>query len=140
MYCAFTTDEKMMYHTCDCEHIFSFPESVRMTFENTYDAEIYGFVPCECVDIACDEQDDLYNKAEEIGTQFKLKVVRKFEWLYVYTMLGEWKFVPQNGIIKLYHKNTRHRNNQEYHLQFKKDISIRELIFYIYRHDSLSRI
>lgn len=140
MYYAFTIDEKMMYHTCTCNHCSSFSESCRMEFEHKREAENYGFIPCECIDEICDDKPDLYSETETVCEEFKLKVVRKFEWIYVYTMLGEWKFIPKNGNIKLYHKNTRSHNNQEFHLQFRKDISIQKLIFYIYRHDSLHKV
>lgn len=46
-----------------------------------------------------------------------------------------WMFTPTFGKISLMHKNAIYRAIGEYHLQFCKEISLRQLAVYIDEHD-----
>ena len=78
-----------------------------------------------------------YCEARACCTHCQMECTREGDFLYITTDAGKWYFKPQEGQITLYHKNYELRRNQaeSYHVQFTREYSIRELIWYIYKHD-----
>lgn len=80
---------------------------------------------------------DSYREAMTCCMHYQMQCTRDGDFIYIATDVGKWYFRPQEGHITLYHKNYELRRNQMecYHTQFTRECTIRELIWYIYKHD-----
>lgn len=81
--------------------------------------------------------EEAYCEAKACCTHFNMECEREADFLYITTDAGKWYFRPKKGKITLYHKNYELRRNQpeSYHEQFTKNCSVREILWYIYKHD-----
>lgn len=59
----------------------------------------------------------------------------RFGFVYIHTKFESWNFELTNRKIKLMHKNTRHSSSGDYHIQWKKFVTVRYLTNYIGSHE-----
>lgn len=66
-----------------------------------------------------------------------IKCSKEKNYIHIITEKGKWKFNASETPIKLQHKNYRFRQNTmgNYHLQWTKNINMRDLVQYIENHD-----
>jgi len=139
MYYAFTIDNDMLYHTESCECCCHFPQYTKLEFEHSKEAELNGFLPCDCTQKHVTSKENIYEYVNSLCSQYQIKMERVYDWIFIKTLISEWKFIPRNGNIKLYHKSIRNTQNQEFHLQFRENKPLYAIIKYICKHDSLNK-
>lgn len=68
--------------------------------------------------------------------QYGLQPDYKFGYIYVKSChLDRWRFVPTSGKIELMHGNRYFKDIGDYHLQFCKKMTMKELAIYMSEHD-----
>lgn len=84
-----------------------------------------------------EHMEESFCEASAYCRHYQMKCEREGNCLYITTDVGKWYFYPKEGSITLYHKNYELRRNQAetYHIQFTRECGIREILWYIYKHD-----
>lgn len=78
----------------------------------------------------------VFREAEKEAKKYGYQVEEKFGQIYVTTMYEKWYFyVSANGKIQLMHKGREGKGCADYHRQFKKEISIKDLFCYMNDHE-----
>lgn len=74
-------------------------------------------------------------KKEIADKNYPIELIESFGRVYLKTKGDTFYFEPNNGKIRLMHKNTRvYSHKHEYHEQFKKYISPKGLLTFVLQH------
>ena len=73
--------------------------------------------------------------ARLLGDQYGYKVTNIFGEIHIKTKCEEWYFKPSKEKTRLMHQNTRMQKHGEYHEQWKRECSTKELFQYIHNHE-----
>lgn len=124
----FYLSNKKLLHTKDC---FNFNDNYKKIDINLKDIHNYD-CKCNCI--------IRFLNLLEINKYCKLlnlKYEIVFDMVKIKTEISNWKFdIFSKNKIKLYHSNYLFMQKKgDYHIQFHKEITIKNLIYYIYYHD-----
>lgn len=80
---------------------------------------------------------EVYKECKQRG----MKCIREGNTIFIQTSVGKWKFNARESEVHLFHKNYKFRNSTvgNYHRQFVREMSMRELVRYIAGHDKVNR-
>lgn len=103
-------------------------EEKRRDFRNSFSEDTWGM---------SDEYLDIYIRTMRECQKRGMICTFSHGFIHIQSKFESWKFEPTNGKITLYHKNSISRKGKDYmdyHIQFRKWISIKDLITYIDEH------
>lgn len=68
-----------------------------------------------------------------------MKCFMQHNTIFIVTKRGQWKFDASQDFICLFHKNYKFRNSTmgNFHVQWKKECTVDEVLDYIARHDKV---
>jgi hypothetical protein len=78
--------------------------------------------------------DEFAEIIEKSCEKYGWKYEEKFGYIYIHTKFESWYFELTNGKLKLMHKNTRYTSCGDYHLQWRKFVTPKYLVYYINSH------
>lgn len=83
--------------------------------------------------------DHVIDQLEQLTRPYGYTIIPQFDDIIIKTKFEKWKFTPkQGGKIRLLHfdpMNDRLSNQDAYHQQFRRDISLPDLVKYIHEHE-----
>lgn len=78
----------------------------------------------------------LYQRAKEAAAAHNITVTLERDEVHLHSLTGYWYFQSlPNGIVNLYHGNTKYVYPDKWHLQFRRHISVQDIMEFISSHD-----
>ena len=121
-------------HLKNCENL-KYKEDFDLI--NLFDEELNTVKFCKGCN--CSFKYKFFKEVQFYCKQLKLKMDFKFNLFFIKSKFNNWRFeLPndENQKIILYHINLLYsNNNDDFHIQFRRNISAEKIVKYIYCHD-----